>query len=57
MYLARMTARGMAALCAAVVPFTLVTVDAQAINRYTSTSMTCSGVTAAINRDGAAIMR
>ncbi len=47
----------MAVLCGLVVSLALFPADAQAINRYTSTSMTCSGVTAAINRDGAAIMR
>ncbi len=31
--------------------------EALAINRYTSTSMTCAGVTATISRERAAIMR
>ena len=31
--------------------------DAQAISRYTSTSMTCSKIQATIDRDGAAIMK
>jgi hypothetical protein len=37
--------------------FSLLTADAQAINRYTSTSMTCSKVKATISREGAAIMQ
>ncbi|WP_274628060.1 hypothetical protein [Arvimicrobium flavum] len=35
----------------------LISSSAQAIERYTSTSMTCARVKAAINADGAAIMR
>ncbi|MBL8579495.1 MAG: hypothetical protein JNK47_20010 [Mesorhizobium sp.] len=52
-----MTGRTLIGLCAVVVPLTVLPVEALAINRYTSTSMTCSGVTAALNRDGAAILR
>ncbi len=37
--------------------FSLPVADAHAINRYTSTSMTCSKVQATIAREGAAIMR
>ena len=37
--------------------FSLLATDAQAINRYTSTSMTCSKVKATISREGAAIMQ
>jgi hypothetical protein len=35
----------------------MMTAQAHAINRYTSTSMTCSEVAATISREGAAIMR
>ncbi len=35
----------------------LLAVEAHAISRYTSTSMTCSKVKAIISRDGAAIMQ
>lgn len=35
----------------------LLTLEAQAISRYMSTSMTCSKVKATIGRDGAAIMQ
>jgi hypothetical protein len=37
--------------------FWFLTGEAQAINRYVSTSMTCSKVKATISRDGAAIMQ
>lgn len=37
--------------------FSLLAVEAHAINRYTSTSMTCSKVKATISREGAAIMQ
>jgi len=57
MHLSRKIGLAFPALCGLVVPLALFPADAQAINRYTSTSMTCSGVAAAINRDGAAIMR
>lgn len=35
----------------------LATVEAHAINRYTSTSMSCAEVSSTIAREGAAIMR
>lgn len=57
MHLSRTIGRGFRALGGLVIPFALLTVEAQAINRYTSTSMTCAGVTSTINREGAAIMR
>jgi hypothetical protein len=37
--------------------FSLLAIEAHAINRYTSTSMTCSKVKATISREGAAIMQ
>lgn len=40
-----------------VVFLVLLPIQAQAIERYTSTSMSCSEVQAAIKSDGAAIMR
>lgn len=41
----------------AVGAFSLMAAEAEAINRYTSTSMTCAKVQAIINREGAAIMQ
>lgn len=49
--------RGFFLVCGLATSLSVFAGDAHAINRYTSTSMTCSGVTAAINREGAAIMR
>jgi hypothetical protein len=37
--------------------FSLLAAEAHAINRYTSTSMTCAKVKATINQQGAAIMQ
>jgi hypothetical protein len=42
---------------AAAACFSLLAAEAHAINRYTSTSMTCSKVKAIISREGAAIMQ
>ena len=42
---------------AAAACFSLLAVEAHAINRYTSTSMTCARVKSIISREGAAIMR
>ncbi len=57
MHLARTSKHGLAVFCAVIGSLACLSVEAQAINRYTSTSMSCSGIAAAINRDGAAIMR
>jgi len=45
------------ALALALVASQLMAGPAQAINRYTSTSMSCARVQATIEREGAAIMR
>ena len=42
---------------AAAACLSLLAVEAHAINRYTSTSMTCAKVKAIISREGAAIMQ
>jgi len=44
-------------MLAVTVGFSLLSPEAHAINRYTSTSMTCAKVQATISREGAAIMR
>lgn len=44
-------------MAATLVGLSLFAVEAHAINRYTSTSMTCSKVKATIGREGAAIMQ
>ena len=44
-------------MSAVAVCFSLLAAEAHAINRYTSTSMTCSKVKAIISREGAAIMQ
>ena len=44
-------------MVAATAGFSLFAAEAHAINRYTSTSMTCSKVKATISREGAAVMQ